>query len=256
MSFVKNLIKTNTKSFVENIAKAQGGGAFSPNSISDLHMDMNPWSDANYTLVGSEVSQWDDEKNGFTFLPDTDRPTLISSGVNGLDTIKFTDNSTCKMECSESGVGDWTDDDSTIIVLGKKPTGGFLKYGLFHVGGAGSFATAYRTRYDSGSPARFSSRMGDLVDVNFVNDANWHYYVIRNEGAVSTVYVDTTTTGTGTYTTGQAKVKATLGISDFDNRAGWEIGRLLVYKKAVSNSELNELGSFLETNTGVTWTDF
>lgn len=231
--------------------------------------DLSPvlWLDAadetTITENGGSVSQWDD-KSGNDYDPvqttGANQPTTGSEFLNGKNVLQFSPEEKRLFNASGPIFSQSSSDEFTFIIVLKTPTsedGYVLANASNASNGFGIYAKSDGKYYLSNG--------NDISGADSVSrSSNYEILTVRysnNEVLMSINGSETTGTNTNSYTFGPAIATnpfaigarpastASLVLLDFN------LAEICSYNRALSVTELNQVGQYLSSKWGVAWTD-
>lgn len=232
-------------------------------------LDLSPalWLDASdaatITQVANAVSQWNDKSgNGrhATQVTAANQPTTNTRTINGLNVIDF-DGTNDNLDLP-SGVYGWSNGDLTVFgVVQYDSSIGNRSWLTGSGSGSNEFNAGRRNSAGSLTESAFSTSSAGV----FANSSQ----VVSTVGVGQTRIMGCVKSGSSQFhfrdgTKGSAATAATftmtqaeIGIasSTFDPLNG-VIAEIIVYTRVLSDSECNQVGAYLATKWGATWTPF
>lgn len=237
----------------------QGGASFSPPDIADLIWWLDASDSATITETAGSVSQWDDKStSGYNVVQGTgaSQPITGTRTLNGLNVLDIEINDYLSGSANSALLSTLGSDNHTIFVL---------------------------CSVDDNTASRSIIR-----GMNASN--NTRYFIgIRPDPAVEVTFNTNTTSYSGAMSTGTAHILAAykdvggspsakfifngnstsgsgsdgsivnIGIGRRTNSAveQWDgtVAEIILYNRVLSTSEINQVGNYLETKWGATWTD-
>jgi len=237
--------------------------AFSPADLADLALWLDATDASTITLDGSNnVSQWDDKSGNArhaTQAAALNRPTYLSSGINGLPTVRGDgDDDIMSWTAFSSG----TIHNFYIVAAFDTVLNEYTSFGGFFGSINGEGGIAHDVFFnDSAANPRVDSRQlggGDNAYIAAGNVANIKsgaaavHSFYRNGGSYGakwTYETKATWTLTGTYAT--SATKSTRIFSNYFASVSFQISELLCYTRDLSASEESELSAYFTAKYGV-----
>ncbi len=231
---------------------AGGGGGFdSPDDINGLSL----WLHGNLALDDSdEVATWTDNSpdgNNATQGTAANRPIYKLGEVNGLDIVRF------------SGLNDADRLDGTLdAALAQEGT-------FFIVARETSLETSgYLFSFDN-DDAPFDLGFGfggnsieqwdgsSAIEIGTISDSVFNIYALRKSatGPATATWKNGTAGGTRVSSKNSTSANFFIGNDSGGNPYDGDIAEIIVYDTALSTANLNNVGNYLETKYGLTWTD-
>ncbi len=220
--------------------------AFAPTDISNLALWLDADDTATITHTSGSVSQWDD-KSGNAYhavqASGSSQPVTGTRTLNGLNVLDL-DGSNDFMTLS-SGLYDFPAGANTVIFTCQSDTNA-ASQAFFR-------ESAYRIEILGGtSQVRMYNGSGQRV-VNDIDSALPGIIVARRDGTNLTLNHSNGKSSTGTGATNATLSQLRLGTAGFNYFNGI-FAEICVYKKSLSDAEVNQLGEYLGTKWGITWT--
>lgn len=235
---------------------AAGEGGFTPADISDLALWLDASDESTITESGGSVSQWDDKSgNDYHVTQGTgaNQPTTGTRTVNGLNALDF--DGTSSYFDADSGIYSIPSGNNTYFVvldLDNPATGQRLLNGTVGAGTRwGAVIDPSGNRLRCVNNTSFTS-----TDVSVTFSTGVQLASFRREGStVDGFHNDATSTDS----TGVSVTLDDASIGRF-NPAGSDyltgaICEILVFSRALTVSELNQIRSYLADKWGGSWTE-
>lgn len=239
-----------------------GGASFAPADISGLALWLDAADAATITQSSGSVSQWDDkstELNHATQGTGANQPTTNTRTINGRNVLDF-DGANDYMSLP-SGLYNINQADNALFMVIQQDTTGDAS---LLDGKQASFSNRiYGLRTDT-SGTRYSFMNGNYGNdalLTTTYNANTHIYVGRRNALGANgvqIFKDgvigaTLGTGAANSALDQIVISKNLGGSfDFLNGA---IAEIIIYRGTKTNNELNQVGNYLASKWGSTWTN-
>lgn len=239
-----------------------GGAPFTPASISGLSLWLDASDTSTITQSAGAVSQWNDkstELNHATQGTSANQPTTNTRTINGRNVLDF-DGSNDFFDLP-SGLYNINQADNALFMVIQQDTTGNAS--LFDGKQAGFSNRIYGLRSDT-SGTRYSFMNGNYGNdalLTTTYDSNAHIYVGRRNALGTNgvqIFKDGVigaTLGTGAANTALDQIvisKHFGGSFDFLNGA---IAEIIIYRGTKTNGELNQVGNYLASKWGITWTN-
>lgn len=244
-----------------NLGSASGGGAFSPSDISGLKLWLK--ADSYVGSDGDKVGTWTDSSSAANnaTASGTDRPTYKTGIVNSKPVMRFTSANSEHM-ATGSNIGVSGNLNCTIFVV-TKPTStsvAMCPVGLGNTGtdtrlslvGAGVNSGQYSVSFGGGDWWN---------DTTTVDNTAFHTICLKKsagaENTTTTIYKDGTAgsnnggsdTATPNVTAAPASI-GQLGADIVNSKYDGDIAEVIIYDTALSDSNRNNVESYLRTKYG------
>lgn len=233
---------------------AGSSAPFVPTDIANLALWLDASDTATITQAAGLVSQWNDKSglsNHVTQGTGARQPTTNSSTINGLNALNCPAGN--KLMLMPSGLYSIPNGNNTVFAVTKQNGSAgdqwFLSTGLSPV-----YGYLYRT---NGTNIRSFNNTGFAGNTDQTFSAgNTHITEFTRNGAGLTQTIDGIAGTPGTAVSGTA---AAMYLFNFDGGAGsgfiGDSGEVLIYSRALSNAEKNQVGNYLGQKWLVSWTN-
>jgi hypothetical protein len=232
---------------------------FTPASISDLELWLDASDTATITQAAGLVSQWDDKSgndNHATQGTGSKQPTTGIRDLNGLNGLDFNAANDQALDLSAHIANlQLVNNANTVFIVARKDLAA-SNFDMF-LGGENSSAANRLLIGQNGAFFSFFSHNATRID--FGDDENPHIFLAERAGATSgnaNFYIDGGTPNSNTITSGEnieylaiGAVNADTGEYDLDGA----IYEIIIYMRALSDTEKNLVGSYLNVKWGLTW---
>lgn len=243
-------------------ASVTEASSFAPTDISNLALWLDASDAATITESGGSVSQWDDKSgntNHVTQATGADQPTTGTRTINGLNVLDFAPNDHL---------------DTTIDLTNATAFPAITFFAVFETDSIAA-GTPYIFDQSPGSAGIAFRRDGAAVDL-FVYNQSGTLQAISDAGSLTvatpTIFAVTITTSgfvlyqdgvqVGSNMTGFTSIGSAAGSplvigAEVDGTDGFDgkIGEFALYSRALTTSELNQVGNYFADTFGITWTD-
>ena len=228
---------------------------FDPASISNLNVWLKASTDVFVDTAmtdpatdGETIRRWvDQSSNGYTVSAASDAtPTIDTSAFSGAGAVVF-DGVDDSMTFSNGSQAQPYTMVFVLNTLTNKANDALLVNGVFdniiQKGSSGALRLNNNT-----ANIRSSAISGEAIVVFRIDGASSEVY--QNGGTADA----TANMSTDDFPTSK-RIGSRFATNNNTTTMHFELGEMLIYEKALSDSELNDLGSHLGTKYGITWTD-
>ncbi len=232
--------------------------SFSPAYIANLSLWLDASDESTITHVSNKVSQWDDKSgngNHATQPTGTSQFSTNINVINGRNVLSATNSDNMILPSGLYGV---SNGNNTVLIVYRRASDGFSLNRLLS-GGDTSGNVVYDTVIgDTGTSYSYKSNANWATESNqtILNDFNPHIAAGRRDGSSATGYFDGTAGAAGTggnvTLTGLFINRSSQG--NWDNTTG-DFAEILIYDKALTDNEFNQVANYLATKWGITWMD-
>lgn len=226
-----------------------GVAPFSPTDIADLELWLDASDTGTISSAGGLVSQWNDKSgNGYNATQATGsmQPTTNLATINGLNAIRWIDGGGDSMHATFASLSQ----PNIIFVVIKQNVITGSKY-VFDGGGS---STRHALFLDgSGNLDLFA---GSSLNGPAASTSAAAIYTALYNGGSSTFRINGGTSlasgNTGSHSLNGFTIGARYNNVEFLSA---DIGEILIYNRNISDSEKNQVGNYLATKWGITWTN-
>ncbi len=237
---------------------SSGKTPFTPISLSPV-LWLDASDTASITQAAGSVSQWNDKSgngNHATQGAGASQPITGTRTINGRNVLDFK-GSPVHMSCA-AGLFSIAVGDNTLITVHQRDSasGNSVIIGAKE---AGYSNRVWGLNDRSSSKSFLSGGYGQDSVITASADINVHMFAGRRSGTTNGVMLwqdgsSTGTTGTGLNKTIDAMFIGKNSISDFDYFNG-TIAEILLFNRALSNMEINNIGDYIKSKWGPVWTN-
>ncbi len=233
-----------------------GSQVFLPNSISDLNLWLDASDTATITHSSNAVSAWlDKSTNAYSFTQSTGtrQPLTNTSTINGRNVIDFdgTDDFLNVTTVSFPSLANLTVGNTTTFLVSQIDT---LK-DQFMLNGRDGVNNYYFLRANSANNIGRHSTTADTSTIATVSAGQILTNVLLRDGTTQAGYLDGGAAFSNTSATDVTLTELVLGALTLGNRLlDGKIAELIVYKRALSGTEIDQVGNYLAAKWGITWT--
>jgi len=229
-----------------------GGASFTPASISGLALWLDAADTATITQAANLVSQWNDKSgNNYHFTQGTgsNQPLTNTTTLNSLNALLF-DGAGDNLVRTNTDLSSALQNDCTIFVVCKLNS--LVRGTMFRKDGA-----EFNIQYNTGVTQLNTSHNTafQFSNLSITGDLNTHIAAMRVNGTVINGIYDGTVAPNGmasATTTGQINI----GTDRFAGLAfNGPMGEIIAYNRNLTNAEINQVGGYLSTKWGASWTN-
>lgn len=224
--------------------------SFSPADVADLTLWLDASDSATITESGGLVSQWDDKSgntNHATQATGSLQPTTGTRTLNGLNVIDYIPTDYMDLPAAIRAVGGGN--NTTFLVAATDNTG--LDRSFIDVsGGTGIYRVVFSNA--TSRVLRFRNG-GSFVDLSGTLSTDAQIVTAQRNGIDLSLYANG---GTGVTASGGSDVTGatTARLGDTFGTDGY-YAEVLIYTRALTTDEINQVGNYLGSKWGLTWTD-
>lgn len=226
---------------------------FNPANISGLQLWLDASDAATITQAAGLVSQWNDKSgngNHATQGTGANQPTTGTRTIGGGNAIAF-DGVDDQLELPSALYSITTGDSTLFVVFAKDDTRALAR--PFAGSNGGNRYGVYGDNAFTGVSFISGANGAQPFDL-WTQNTNPHTFVGYRNG--TTLYSNMVTAVAGSASNSGATNFTLTGLTVGNNTSFFGIIRLaLLYNRALSTSEINQIGNYINTETGVTWTN-
>lgn len=224
--------------------------SFSPDDLSDLALWLDASDAGTITSSGGLVSQWDDKSTNSNNATQTNaslQPTTGENTINGKNVIST--DATNRMELTSAVsrtngytvffVGAAVDTTSTKTFIGGAGGGLSLR---FNSSESAAIARNQQATILTGSPA-----VGTSNNIICFKTSSAGNQIINNGTSIGSNTTDPAYS---------ADFNAILVDIDTSARFYGNVAEIIVYTRILDTTEINQVGNYLDSKWGITWTDY
>ncbi len=249
------LIKLGSSMSVININRVT---TFAPTDIANLSLWLDASDTSTITEIGGAVSQWDDKSgnnNHATQGTASNQPVTGTRTMNGLNTLDFD----ADYMLLPSGLYNITTADNTVISV--FATDDISSDQRIYSGNDSATPNSSRlmTRLNFGTSSSIDHRSTGTTEtavIPITKNTNPHINLAVRSGNVLSAYYDG---GSAATSAASNTILASLKIgSNTSGNGAWFDGRLIeliMFNRALTDTEINQVGNYLAGKWGITWTD-
>jgi len=233
---------------------------FNPSTLSGLKVWLDGSDSSSIIHSSGAVSQWSDKSgnaNHFVQATSPNQPTTNTRTLNGKNALNFDGNSDMLSCTNASALAILTGQCTVFCVASRDVLTG--DYTLLTSGGAGTGAWGVSNN-DTSANARQTTQWG-VSTLPVTNDLLAHTIGMHTNGATNPsnrVFRDGIFGGTYSDSGSTVTVATLINLGAVNTGFGWwdgAIGEVLIFNRALSNTELNNVGNYLKSKWGTLWTN-